>query len=90
MTTAPSTPPPPDSTTNGHLHGRIEAVAATPPSGGWVGLRLEDGSERRLSVPDGVGELLRPGLEVVLYHGPGGGLAGWYVPDQGIGFDLRS
>ncbi len=75
---------------SGQQHGRIETVAALPPAGGWVGLRLEDGSERRLSVPEGMCELLRPGLEVVLYHRPGGGLAGWYVPDQGIGFDLRS
>ena len=90
MSTAPPTPQPSDSTTNGHQRGLIEAVAATPPAGGWVGLRLEDGSERRLSVPEGAGDLLHPGLEVVLYHGAGGALAGWYVPDQGIGFDLRS
>ena len=90
MSTAPSTPPPPDRAVNGHERGQIEAVAVTPPVGGWMGLRLEDGSERRLSVPDGMCELLRPGLGVVLYHGAGGGLAGWYVPDQGIGFDLRS
>jgi hypothetical protein len=90
VSTAPSTPPPSDPASNGHQRGRIQAVAATRPAGGWVGLRLDDGSERRLSVPEGADELLRPGLEVILYHGAGGGLAGWYVPDQGIGFDLRS
>ena len=90
MSTAPSTPPPSGTALNGQERGQIEAVAVTPPMGGWVGLRLEDGSERRLSVPDGLCDLLRPGLRVVLYHGDGGGLAGWYVPDQGIGFDLRS
>ena len=47
-------------------------------------------AEAGLAVPEHLSHLLQPGLRVVLYHGPGAALLGWYLPDRGIGFDLRS
>ena len=74
----------------GEQSAEVEAVTVTAPDGGDVRVRLEDGSERDLPVPEHLSGLIRPGLRLVLYHGPGAELLGWYLPDRGIGFDLRS
>jgi hypothetical protein len=68
----------------------VEAVTVAAPAGGYVRVQVEDGSEQNLAVPEHLSHLLQPGLRVVLYHGPGAALLGWYLPDRGIGFDLRS
>jgi hypothetical protein len=65
-------------------------VTVTAPTCGHVRVRLEDGSELELAVPEELSDLIRPGLRLVLYHGPGAALLGWYLPDRGIGIDLRS
>jgi hypothetical protein len=66
-----------------------EAVAMTAPVGGILVLRLADGGEGELEVPAHLCHLIRPGISLILYHDPGGELLGWYVPDRGIGLDLR-
>lgn len=66
-----------------------EAVAMTAPVAGSLRLSLSDGGERELDVPGHLCHLIRPGLSLVLYHDRGGELLGWYVPDRGIGLDLR-
>ena len=68
----------------------VRAVTLSEASSGQVRLRLEDGSEQELAVPDHLSRLIRPGLDFVLYHGSDGRLLGWYLPDRGIGLDLRS
>ena len=68
----------------------IKAVTISAASSGHVRLRLEDGSEQELAVPDHLSHQIRPGLDLVLYHGSDGRLLGWYLPDRGIGLDLRS
>jgi hypothetical protein len=68
----------------------VEAVAVSPAVEGEVRLRLEDGGEQQLSVPEDLSDLFRPRLRVVLYQGADGELQGWYVPEHGIGCDLRS
>jgi hypothetical protein len=67
----------------------VDAVAIETSADGSVLLRLEDGSEQELSAPEEMFDLLRPGLRVVLYHGPGGELHGWYLPEHKVGLDLR-
>jgi hypothetical protein len=74
----------------GEEPAELEAVTVTAPAGGHVRVRLEDESEQDVPVPEHLSDLLRPGLRIVLYHGPGAGLLGWYLPDRGIGLDLRS
>jgi hypothetical protein len=66
-----------------------EAVAMTAPVAGILMLRFPDGDETELRVPDHLCHLIRPGISLILYHDPGGELLGWYVPDRGIGLDLR-
>ena len=68
----------------------VEAVAVSAAVEGEVRLRLEDGGEQRLSVPEDLSDLFRPRLRVVLYQGAAAELLGWYVPEHGIGCDLRS
>jgi hypothetical protein len=68
----------------------VDAVAVSLVVGGRVCLRLENGIERDLSVPADLRQVFRPGVRVTLYDGVGGGLLGWYAPEQGIGFDFRS
>lgn len=67
----------------------VDAVAIETPVDGRVRIRLGDGSERQLSAPEEISELLRPGLRVVLYHGPNSELLGWYLPEHNVGLDLR-
>jgi hypothetical protein len=67
----------------------VDAVAIETGADGRLLLRLEDGSEQELSAPEQMFELLRPGLQVILYQGPDGGLLGWYLPEHEIGLDLR-
>jgi hypothetical protein len=74
----------------GEQAAEVEAVTVTAPVGGHVRVRLEDGSEQDVPVPEHLSGLIRPGLRLVLYHGPGAELLGWYLPDRGIGLDLRS
>jgi hypothetical protein len=67
----------------------VNAVALGATVDGLMRLGLEDGSERQLSVPDEMSEHLRPGERVVLYDDPNGELLGWYLPEHGVGQDLR-
>ena len=68
----------------------VDAVVIETSADGGVRLRLEDASEQQLSAPEEMSQLLRPGLRVVLYHSPNGDLLGWYLPEHGVGNDLRS
>lgn len=74
------------------LERHTECVEATA-LGSWEGararLRLADGSERELHVPEELSGLFRQGQRVLLYHGTGGELVGWYLPDEQMGLDLR-
>jgi hypothetical protein len=67
----------------------VNAVALGATADGFVRLGLDDGSERQLSVPEEMSELLRPGERVVLYDDPNGELLGWYLPEHDVGQDLR-
>jgi hypothetical protein len=78
--------PPPD-----HDTVTVDAVVIETTADRGVRLRLENGSEeQQLSAPEELSEFLRPGLRVVLYHGPSGELLGWYLPEHEVGRDLRS
>jgi hypothetical protein len=68
---------------------KVEAVVVETSADARALLRLEDGSEQQLSAPEEMSELLRPGLRVILYHGPDDELLGWYLPEHEIGLDLR-
>jgi YD repeat-containing protein len=68
----------------------MKAVAMGPCVGTLVTLRLENGSERQLSVPGALCRHFQQGQRVVLYYDAAGELAGWDLPDEGIGVDLRS
>jgi hypothetical protein len=68
----------------------VEATVLGTGEGSRAQLRLADGSERELHVPEELSELFRPGQRVLLYHGAGGELLGWYLPDEQMGFDLRA
>jgi hypothetical protein len=67
----------------------VQAVAVGPCIGSRVPIRLADGSEQQLPVPDELTAALRPGSRVVLYHGARGELQGWCLPDELMGVDLR-
>jgi hypothetical protein len=77
-------PPPDDGTV------AVDAVVIEITADRRVRLRLENGSEEQLSAPEEMSELLRPGLQAVLYYGPNGELLGWYFPEHQVGHDLRS
>jgi hypothetical protein len=67
----------------------VEAVVLGS-EGARAQLRLADGSERELAVPEEFSGLFRQGQRVLLYHGAGGELLGWYLPDERMGLDLRA
>jgi hypothetical protein len=67
----------------------VEA-AVLGSEGARAQLRLADGSEQELLVPDEFSGLFREGQRVLLYHGAGGELLGWYLPDERMGLDLRA
>jgi hypothetical protein len=67
----------------------VDAIAIGTTADGRMRLRLEDDSERQVSAPEEMSELLRPGLRVVLYYRPSGELLGWYLPEHNVGLDLR-
>jgi hypothetical protein len=79
----PQGPPPDDGIV------MADAVVIETTADGRVRLRLENGSEEELSPREEMFELLRPGLSVVLYQDPDGGLLGWYLPEHDVGHDLR-
>lgn len=66
----------------------VEAVALGPCVAGRVALRLSDGGELQLSVPEPLCGFFHLRARVVLYHGPDRELLGWLLPDQQIGVDL--
>lgn len=68
----------------------VDAIVVETSANGRVRLRLDDGSEQELAAPEQIAELLRPEVQVVLYHGPAGELLGWYLPEHNVGWDLRS
>jgi hypothetical protein len=67
----------------------VEATVLADCEGERARLRLADGSERELPVPDEFSGLFRQGQRVLLYHGASGELLGWYLPDERMGLDLR-
>lgn len=77
--------PPPDKGTV-----TVDALVSGTTADRRVRVRLEDGSERQLPACENMSELVRPGQRVVLYYGPGGELLGWYLPEDEVGYDLRS
>ena len=68
----------------------VEATVLADCEGPRAQLRLADGSERELPVPEELAGLFRQGQRVLLYHGAGGELPGWYLPDERMGLDLRA
>jgi hypothetical protein len=69
---------------------RVPAVAVGPCVEEQVAIRLADGSEQQLSVPEELSAVIRRGMTVVLYHGSRGELLGWRLPDGQVGVDLRT
>jgi hypothetical protein len=68
----------------------VQAVAVGPCIDGLVAIRLADGSNNQLPVPEELTPFLRPEMRVLLYHGPRGELLGWCLPDRQVGVDLRT
>ena len=66
------------------------AVAVGPCIDGRVAIRLADGTEQQLPVPEELSAVLRPGMKVVLYHAARGELLGWCLTDERLGVDLRT
>jgi hypothetical protein len=81
----PRDTPPPERHANG-----VEATVLGDCEGARAQLRLADGSERELPVPEEFSGLFRQGQRVLLYYGAGGELLGWYLPDEQMGLDLRA
>jgi hypothetical protein len=67
----------------------VEGTVLADSKGASAQLRLADGSELELPVPEDLSKLFREGQRVLLYHDAGGELLGWYLPDEQMGLDLR-
>jgi hypothetical protein len=68
----------------------VQAVAVGPSIDGHVVIRLADGSEEKLSVPEELPVAIGKGTRVVLYRQRRGELLGWCLPDEQVGVDLRT
>jgi hypothetical protein len=53
-------------------------------------LRIEDGRAIVVPVPEGLRGRFEVGSSALVYFGPEGGLLGWYLPQAGLGVDMRA
>lgn len=67
----------------------LEAVAIGPCAGTRAAVRLADGTEREITVPISLSDLICAGMRVILYCEAGGELVGWSLPERQVGHDLR-
>jgi hypothetical protein len=57
--------------------------------GGDALVRLGDGRELEIPVVDEIRDRCEVGSPALIYFDGNGNLVGWYLPDAGIGVDLR-
>jgi DNA-binding CsgD family transcriptional regulator len=58
-------------------------------SGGRVHVELADGRAIEIPLIEGIGNRLEVGSPALIYFDDTGTLLGWYLPDAGIGVDMR-
>jgi len=67
----------------------INATVARLAHEDEVALKLQDGRDLDLPMPEGLSEHVDVGSPAIVYFDPGDRAVGWYLPDDELGVDLR-